>query len=151
MTVRLESFRAPLDVISGPNQVQAWLMSDDSGAPGNVLESYLVSNLPTPPGPLRAMDSATNPVLFGGQRYWFAVTGGENTFALWTLTLFDGDPADGGASRTIINGVAQPWMVGSGTRTGALQVLGEVPEPSYVTLVGGAIALLGFTRRQFKR
>jgi hypothetical protein len=92
---------------------------------------------------LFTIDSVLHPVVAAGQQYWFAVTAGPETFAMWTLTWFQGDSLDGGASMLVLGGIPQPWGVGPGTRTGALQVLGDplaVPEPSYVTLLGAMLA-----------
>ena len=57
------------------------------------------------------------------------------TFAIWTLNLFQGDASDGGATQLTLGGVTQGWNVGTGTRTGALQVSGNaVPEPSTIAM-----------------
>jgi hypothetical protein len=75
-----------------------------------------------------------------GQRYWLGATGGPDAFGEWSLNLFQGDPSDGGASQVVMNGVAQPWSVGSGSRTGALVVEGIViPEPSFAALIAGVV------------
>ena len=144
-TAQLTMFEAPLGIVDGPNQIQAFLMTDSGGAPGSVIESYGRSNLPGPPSPfpLVTVPSSLDPVLIAGQQYWFVATGGPNTFGLWDLTLFQGDGADGGASRSVLGGIDQPWIVGSGTRTGALEVFGSsVPEPSYTVLIGSVLLFL---------
>jgi hypothetical protein len=155
MTAQLTTIEAPLGVISGPNQIQAFLMTDSGGAPATVIESFALTGLPIPPGPfsLFTINSSLDPLLLTGHQYWFVATGGPNTFASWTLNLFQGDPIDGGASQLVVGGVTQPWTVGTGTRTGALQIYGNpVPEPSYPTLVGCAILFLGLHRiRQDRR
>lgn len=71
---------------------------------------------------------------------------------MWSLNLFQGNPNDGGAAEDVINGVAGPWSVGSGARTGALVVSGDVvsPEPSYVVPLI-CIALLLLLRRRTVR
>ena len=146
-TAVLTSFEAPLGVVNGTNQLQAFFMSDSAGQPGSVIESFSLSNLPAPPGPLSTIASALDPLVVAGQRYWFGVTGGPQTFGIWTLNLFLGNPDDGGASRAVVNGVAQPWIVGSGSRTGALQVLGDpVPEPAYTVPLCCIVVLLALTR-----
>ena len=148
-TAVLTALEVPLGVIAGSNQLQAFLMNDSAGAPGATIESFALSNLPLPPGPfpLLTIASQLTPSLSAGQQYWFAVTGGVGTFGSWMLTVFQGDPMDGGASRIVVNGVEQAWIVGTGSRTGALQVSGTlVPEPSYTALLGGIIILLGIVR-----
>jgi len=152
-TAQLTMIEAPLGVISGPDQIEAFLMTSSGGAPASVIESFVLTGLPTTPGPysLFTIDSSLDPVLMAGQQYWFVATGGPNTFASWSLTLFQGDPNDGGASQDVLGGIAQPWSVGSGTRTGALEVFGNaVPEPSYVALVGCAMLILALRRKRLR-
>ncbi len=142
---RLLSIEVPIGVISGPNQAGAALLSDAGGMPGAPIETFLLTNLPTQSGPtgfpLLQVQSALNPVLISGQRYWFSATGGGITFAMWTLTLFEGDPMDGGASR--IEPPPGGWMIGTGTRTGAMRVIGDpVPEPgSWILVTLGLVPL----------
>jgi hypothetical protein len=147
-TALLTSFEAPLGVASGTNQLQAFLYSDASGAPGSIIEFFPLSGLPTFgfPFPLLTVNSVLDPMLIAGHQYWIGVTGGPATFGMWSLNLFQGNAADGGASREILNGIAQPWVVGSGERTGALEVVGTiVPEPSYTVLC--ACVLLSCVKR----
>ena len=150
-TAQLTMIEAPFGVISGTNQIQAFLMTDSGGAPGSVIESFALSNLPGPgaPFPLDTINSSLDPLLLAGQKYWFVATGGPNTFAVWTLNLFQGNSTDGGASQLVVGGVTQPWTVGTGTRTGALEVFGNaVPEPTTAAFVGCAIMCLGIWRRR---
>uniref|UniRef100_Q02CN9 PEP-CTERM protein-sorting domain-containing protein n=1 Tax=Solibacter usitatus (strain Ellin6076) TaxID=234267 RepID=Q02CN9_SOLUE len=147
LTAQLTMIQAPFAVVSGPNQVQAFLMGDAGGVPGNVIESFALMNLP-PPGQLLTINSLLDPLVLAGQPYWFVATGGGVTFALWTLNLFQGDPNDGGATQFNLGGVPQPWSTGSGTRTGALQVSGDVaPEPATVAIFACA-ALVFFIRKK---
>ena len=150
-TVALSSLVAPLGVFDGPNHLDAFLLSDAAGHPGAVLETFSLSGLPGGfPLPLLTIPSALNPVLVAGQQYWFAATGGPETFGGWALTLYQGDPTDGGASRTVLGGVPQAWMVGTGSRTGTLEVFGDlvsVPEPSYTTMLLAAMLTMLLTVR----
>lgn len=143
----LSSFRVPLNVRSGPNEVNAFLLSDASGTPGSVIETYLVTGLSSgAPTPLTTIPSISGPTLTAGEDYWFAVTAGQSTFAGWTLTLFQGnsngslDFATGG----VIGDPTSVWNFGSGgagAREGTLVVVGEaVPEPH--TLLPAALFLL---------
>lgn len=145
MTAQLTTIETPFGINSGIDQVQAFLMTNAGGAPGAVIESFALSGLPTAPGPiaLATINSAPDPLLVRGQQYWVVATGGPSTFATWSLTLFQGDPTGGGASQTVVGGIAQPWDIGSGARTGALEVFGNpVPEPSSGWLVACILLFL---------
>jgi hypothetical protein len=136
LTAQLTTIQAPFVVFSGPSQVQAYLMSDAGGVPGSIIEAFSLTNLPATPGQLVTITSLLDPLVLAGHPYWFVATGGGATFADWTLNLFQGDPNDGGAAQLTMGGVSGPWTVGSGTRTGALQVSGNAaPEPSSVAMI----------------
>jgi hypothetical protein len=149
---RLSMIEVPIGLISGPSQAGAALLSDAGGAPGTLIEAFLLTNLPTLSGPsgfpLVQVPSTLNPILSPGQKYWFSATGGGITFAMWSLTLFQGDAIDGGATR--IEPPPGAWIVGTGTRTGALRVTGDpVPEPaSFLLTAVGFVALATLARRQ---
>ena len=91
---RLTMIEVPIGVVTGPNQVLAALASDAGGQPGALIETFLLTNLPTTTGPngypLVQVASVLNPILLGGQKYWFSATGGGITFAVWSLNLFQG-------------------------------------------------------------
>lgn len=149
---RLSMIEVPIGLISGPNQAGAALLSDAGGQPGAPIEVFLLTNLPTSSGPngfpLVQVPSTLNPVLARGQKYWFSATGGGITFAMWSLTLFQGDPTDGGATR--IEPPPGAWIVGTGTRTGALRVTGDpIPEPaSWLLTAAGFVLLAALPRRR---
>jgi hypothetical protein len=133
------------------NQLQALLWSDAGDAPGSVLASYTMTGVPGPPAPMSLWLVPAGPgqIVTAGQQYWFSVTGGAQTFAIWDLTLFQGDTIDGGASRLVTDGAFQPWIVGDGTRTGALRVSGNpVPEPGTASLVAALGLVLAWRRRR---
>src|ERR1700677_4590373 len=83
VTAQLTTIEAPFEINSGANQVEAFLMTNSGGTPGAVIESYVLSGLPTGPGavPLATISSTLDPTLLAGQEYWFVATGGANTFA----------------------------------------------------------------------
>jgi hypothetical protein len=86
----------------GPNQAEVFLMSDTAGLPGTIIESFAIQNLPFGDSAgLTMIQSVSRPLLNWGQQYWVAATGGPGTFALWVLTLFQGDPSDGAGHRII--------------------------------------------------
>jgi hypothetical protein len=157
VTSKLSNFQLPLGLISGPNNIDVFLMADAAGSPAGVIEMFHhLLNLPPAFGgliPLSTVTSATNPVLSAGTQYWVVAPGGTSTtFAQWALTLFAGDPTDGGATKVIQNGIDSGWVVGPGTRTGALRVSGDaVPEPGSVSLIiigFATIAVVALRRRE---
>lgn len=148
---QLEAFYAPLDIIHGPADLTAYLMTDANGLPDSVLESIPFANAGGLPVPLTAIPSSLHPALLPGVPYWFAVSTGGQTFANWLLTPFQGNPLGSSnfATGTLAGGVAVNWEVGPGGSTGregALQVEGLfVPEPSTLLLAG--IGLMVLLRR----
>jgi hypothetical protein len=150
----LDSIDLALTWLGGTNAADVWLMSDEGGAPGSILESFLISSLPTfntTNTLLTTADSTLNPLLSAGVQYWVASSAHSADGSLsfnWNIT---GD--EGLASRD--NG--GPWGVSTSFLTsGAFRVNGTpaapVPEPSSVLLLAaGVLGLLSRTRRKNKR
>lgn len=142
-TAYLTDIQVPWQVISGPNQISAWVLNDSGGTPGSILTTDSMAGGPAGGTALIDLPFTLDPLLNVGQRYWFAAAGGPDTFAYWTLTLFQGNSMDGGASQLVTGGIKGPWIAGTGTRTGALQVFGEpIPEPASLLLVASCLALM---------
>jgi len=142
---RLTGIEVPVGLVSGPGDIDVALLADSGNLPGAILETFPLTGLPSPsPTALIFIPSISHPVLSSGTQYWVSVTGGTPvTFAFWGLTVFNGDPTAGGASRAIQNGVDLGWTRGAGTRVGALLVSGDpVPEPAVPLLIGSAIVAL---------
>ena len=146
----LSYFQAPVNVRSGANLLSAYLLADAAGLPGSVIETYTITNLPPgAPTPLTTVPSTMRPVLQGGEDYWFAVNTRElDTFAGWTLTLFQGNAnqsADMAIGGLIGDGLSG-WVVGPGgpaAREGTLVVGGEtVPEPATMLTTAAPLFLL---------
>lgn len=146
----LTSLLVPIASVSGPAEIEIQLLQDSGGRPGAVLESFHITGLP-PAGPLLPFlaTSVAHPLLQAGVPYWVALTGGTpGSFGMWGLTVFTGDPLAGGATRNIMNGVDQGWVLNLGTRMGVVMVNGEeIPEPSSLVLAATGIACLYWRRR----
>ena len=154
----LTGFHVPLYVLSGVNDVSAFLLSDASGLPGSIIETYELSTLPSNrPAPLSAVPSATRPTLSADKYYWFAVrfdvTPQQPASGGWMLTSFHGDSSVS-PNFAVAGVVGDPntWLVGSGGpsgREGALTVVGEpIPEPT--TAVTAVLSILVLFR-SFRR
>lgn len=147
----------------GTNNIDVWLMEDNGGEPGTIIESLKTGELllpdyyyDPPPGytytpdtmPLYLLTSSTQPILKAGTQYWVGASGvetsnGTEAFWLSTNTSFYYTSAyslDKGSSWTISTGTGLPP---------ALRVSGNiVPLPGAVWLLcTGLAASAGLLRR----
>lgn len=158
LTAAVTEIDLGISLISGTNSVIANLMTDNSGTPGTVLESYSfvgqMGILGTQNAPLVAT-SLINPTLVAGTNYWMVVVAGaSDTSAAWNLN----DQGVAGIGAYSVDG-GSTW---SGTdfgpqAFGAFEVFGgqvAVPEPSSLfmmwTLALTTIGVGGF-RKWLKR
>jgi hypothetical protein len=80
-----------VNLVSGPNELYVYLMSNVSGLPGVVLESFtLTDKMSTDPttGVVKIV-SVVHPELLAGQEYWVVAAGGPTTFANWQENVHD--------------------------------------------------------------
>ena len=150
LSYRLTSLELPVAVVSGSAAIDVLLLADAGNVPGALVEAFHLTGFQVPgPTSLTTVPSSQHPVLNAGAQYWVAVTGGTpTTFVMWGLTLFAGDPTQGGASRTIDHGLDLGWTRYSGTRVGALEVDGDaVPEPAAILSVGAGLLTFAGLRR----
>lgn len=138
--------------LSGPNILQVILMTSSGGAPGNIIETITVTNLPSfGSGGIALANSALHPVLTSGTQYWLvAFPPDPNTIMAWNFSLIDfSSPVLG--SFTDLTG---PWLSiqGQGGPRPAFQINGEpVPEPATMLLLGTGLAALGTTVRKRRK
>jgi len=134
---------------TGNTSVSAELLSDSSGLPGGVLESYTVSGLTSTPQLLTA-SSTSHPTLTAGQTYWFDLMG-NGSFCEWDFNSTDN--STGSAFRYTS---ADPWQASTAYPAGAFRVNGTptsvVPEPSSLlaslTLLIGVVPFATIKRRR---
>ena len=144
ITVTFTELDMGLQYFSGTNLFTVELLSDASGSPGSMLESWSVNNaLSSQCCILQVLAGTGLTTLNGGSQYWIAVLpGAVDTFVGWNLNNtgdignFDGTVGSG-------------WINDSPSTKGAFEVQGSVPEPASAALVlaGGLLGIL-FGRRK---
>ena len=123
------------------------LTRDAGNQPGTALETFTVpggalGTLGASNAPL-LLNSAANPALSAGTRYWITVRADLNDSIDWNLNSA-GDPAaealsaDGGLT----------WFSPSGNTPGAFEVYGIVPEPGGIGLMVSAGLLFGLVTKR---
>jgi len=84
------SVELPLGIVEGTNQFIVELRADDNGSPGEVLESFVVQDVPylfVEPETLSVAVSVVNPVLEQDATYWVAAfPGADDTTGGWNWT-----------------------------------------------------------------
>jgi len=129
----------------GPNSALISLWNDSASAPGTILTSWALNNLPTF-GTCCAFQSLLpngQITVLAGQRYWIvAAANGNGSFLAWN----DSNTGGLGFGTTSVNGGPFP-SGGNGSPGAAFRVLGTpVPEPATQLLVVPIFLLLGAVR-----
>jgi hypothetical protein len=138
-------FAASLSSAGAANQVSVSLESDDSGVPGDVLDTVIFNDqmgvggsLTNPPGLLTWILSSST-VIVPGIQYWVTFDGpvpGADTWNYNNTGAYGDDYYDG-----------NNWVATQST-IGALSIQGEVvPEPGTFFLLGGVLMAGCFLRR----
>ena len=80
-----EGTELAINLVSGPNELYVYLMSDLNGLPDMVLESFtLTDKMSTDPATgVVKIASVEHPQLEAGHNYWVVAVGGTATFANW--------------------------------------------------------------------
>lgn len=117
---RLDAIELALQLAEGDNAFDLWLMTDDGGEPGRVIEAFHVVGALGPTGhltpPVRVA-SELHPVLKAGTRYWLVASATVDTYASWCWNA-TGDVGPHAQRRD-----GGPWNVTERTR-GAFRVSG---------------------------
>lgn len=123
----LDKIELAVGLSLGTNELDVWLMSDEEGEPGAIIEEFNFNGEMGPLGsdnPLLVANSEHHPVLYPGTPYWLVVSAPvAGTSAGWNL------------SEPPINGtVAQrenldPWSIYLNEQLGAFRITGSLTTP----------------------
>jgi len=136
------------DVPVGPDQVDVWLMNDNAGQPGAVIEAFHFVDQMGRFGnsnPLLVGISVLNPMLDLDTPYWLVASAPDAaTWADWNMS----DPAVLGV-RAQRDG-AVPWTVWSDTTMFAFRINGTepIPVPGAIVLASLGAGLVGWMRNR---
>jgi hypothetical protein len=158
----LASIELKLGLVSGPNELDVWLMGDDHGLPGEIRESMRLSGLlrmldpfPAEPEvfPVVLARSVRRLELTPGNRYYVGLSLPElGSSASWaTLTLCCDQPQ---VPVFFHFSPEQQWLAGGASHELAFAVFGNldtapVPEPATLSLLAAGALMCGarFSRR----
>jgi hypothetical protein len=127
----LDTIELAVGLVAGTNELDVWLMSDDGGEPGAIIEAFNFTNMgPWPASPLLVGNSVARPVLSPVTNYWLTVSAPySDTHAAWNFSL----PTVLGTRAERLG--AGTWTVFTSNTMAAFRVNGTVvPVPGAVLL-----------------
>jgi len=150
-SVEIALRQAYIDCIAvGANKVDVWLMTDDGGKPGTIIEGWSFVNQLGIDGKILTGVSTLQPVLQPDTPYWLvASTPDASTWALWPKST----PTVLGEHGRKLDG--DPWEIYNNITQGAFRINATciekppvVPAPGAIVLSSIGVAILGYIRRR---
>lgn len=152
----LDRIELAMTLTDGPNELDAWIMDDNGGLPGNILESFHFTgemNFSGESYPRLVRDSITHPILAQGSQYWLiASLTGPNASSTWH---YNNIGISGPYTwRYILEDWNGEWQIASQAIQGAFRISGIpvnpiVLEPNTIFLF--AVSLVGAGLFKIKR
>jgi hypothetical protein len=141
----LDQVELAVRLFGGPNEINVYLMSDQGGLPGTILETFPFSGAMSSvdPGSIISANSVAKPVLSAGTPYWLAASASVLTHAGWYQNL-------SGALGYAYQQDGGGWNSSTGA-TPAFRISGTpVPEASTLLLfgLGGLVVIAWHLRRK---
>ena len=146
-TEQLVQIDAALLLVQGTNSVQLTLNAGNSGLPGAVLATWVISSLPLDISPsncctVQTVTPTSTIILNAGSQYWIVASAiaSSNTEDVWAENST-------GATGLVASNNGPGYSLTSGAPMAAFDVIGA-PEPGTLALGIGALALLVSFRRR---
>ena len=156
MDYYLDTIDLAVGLVSGPNELDVWLMTDSAGEPDTIIESFHFSDEMGSFGdlspPLTA-NSLLNPLLEADEQYWLIASAtGPDTWAAWNLN------STGDVGLRAYRADLGTWGVSERTK-GVFRVTGtpisvtpvSVSEPATILLFGSALICVAVFSRKLNK
>lgn len=132
------------------NIYNIFIADDSSGVPGNVIESFTVTNFPTfPTTQITTLNSLLNPTLMANTQYWLVALPQQGSAGLWSV----GDPGVIGTVAVRNQSSGFEWNPRQDSqpafRINSVDSTAAVPEPATMALFVSGLIGAGF-RKKYK-